>query len=141
MIGPIPPNEFVFMSCSVKSVTSSAAYVHRVPCTTKLRFGLSRGASLKQTPPLDFLACRSLGRQVLFRGPLRRQWVRMQLPNVNNFIKDLRYGVTYNICAYRKLSVQEMTCAMQVFIQQQGSRQPKQGSVVKIFSLVGLADE
>jgi hypothetical protein len=53
----------------------------------------------------------------------------------------LRYGVTYNICAYRKLSVQEMTCAMQVFIQQQGSRQPKQGSVVKIFSLVGLADE
>lgn len=65
----------------------------------------------------------------------------MQLPNVDNFIKDWQHGVTYNICAYRKLSVQEMTRAMQVFMQQQGERQPKQGSVVKIFSLVGLGDQ
>jgi hypothetical protein len=65
----------------------------------------------------------------------------MQLPNVDNFIKDWQHGVTYNICAYRKLSVQEMTRAMQVFMQQQGERHPKQGSVVKIFSLVGLGDQ
>ncbi|PRY04166.1 hypothetical protein [Paraburkholderia sp. BL25I1N1] len=65
----------------------------------------------------------------------------MQLPNVDNFIKDSQHGVTYNICAYRKLSVQEMTRAMQVFIQQQGKRQPKQGTVVKIFSLLGLGDQ
>ncbi|PRX28189.1 hypothetical protein B0G75_112132 [Paraburkholderia sp. BL18I3N2] len=65
----------------------------------------------------------------------------MQLPNVDNFIKDSQHGVTYNICAYRKLSAQEMTRAMQVFIQQQGGRQPKQGSVVKIFSLLGFGDQ
>jgi hypothetical protein len=65
----------------------------------------------------------------------------MQLPNVDNFIKDWQHGVTYNICAYRKLSAQEMTRAMQVFIQQQGERQPKPGTVVKIFSLVGLGDQ
>lgn len=65
----------------------------------------------------------------------------MQLPNVDNFIKDRLHGVTYNICAYRKLSCQEMTRAMQVFIQQQGEHQPKQGTVVKIFSLLGLGDE
>lgn len=65
----------------------------------------------------------------------------MQLPNVDNFIKDPLHGVTYNICAYRKLSGQEMTHAMQVFVQQQGECQPKQGSVVKIFSLIGLGDE
>jgi hypothetical protein len=64
----------------------------------------------------------------------------MQLPNVDNFIKDWQHGVTYNICAYRKLSAQEMARAMQVFIQQQGERQPKQGSVVKIFSVIGLGD-
>ncbi|TDY17060.1 hypothetical protein B0G81_8240 [Paraburkholderia sp. BL6665CI2N2] len=64
----------------------------------------------------------------------------MPLPKVDNFIKNQRNGVTYNICAYRKLSAEEMTCAMQVFIQQQGERQSKQGSVVKIFSLVGLFD-
>jgi hypothetical protein len=64
----------------------------------------------------------------------------MQLPNIDNFIKDWQHGVTYNICAYRKLSGQEMMRAMQVFIQQQGERQPKQGSVVKIFSLAGLDD-
>ncbi|WP_234475825.1 hypothetical protein [Paraburkholderia nemoris] len=65
----------------------------------------------------------------------------MQLPNIDNFIKDREHGVTYNICAYRKLSSQEMTRAMQVFIQQQGGRQPKPGTVVKIFSLVGLGDQ
>ena len=65
----------------------------------------------------------------------------MQLPNVDNFIKDFQHGVTYNICAYSKLSGQEMTRAMQVFIQQQGEHQPKQGSVVKIFSLVGLGEQ
>ncbi|MFL9894213.1 hypothetical protein [Paraburkholderia sp. RL17-381-BIF-C] len=64
----------------------------------------------------------------------------MQLPYVDNFIKDWQHGVTYNICAYRKLSGQEMARAMQVFIQQQGERQPKQGSVVKIFSVIGLGD-
>ncbi|CAE6840100.1 hypothetical protein [Paraburkholderia nemoris] len=65
----------------------------------------------------------------------------MQLPNIDNFIKDPEHGVTYNICAYRKLASQEMTRAMQVFIQQQGGRQPKPGTVVKIFSLVGLGDQ
>lgn len=65
----------------------------------------------------------------------------MQLPTVDNFIKDSKTGVTYNICAYRKLSGQEMTRAMQIFVQQQGEHQPKQGSVVKIFSLVGLGDQ
>jgi hypothetical protein len=65
----------------------------------------------------------------------------MQLPDVDNFIRDSQYGITYNICAYRKLSVQEMTRAMQVFVQQQGKRQPKQGSVVKIFSLVGFGEQ
>ncbi|WP_258194184.1 MULTISPECIES: hypothetical protein [unclassified Paraburkholderia] len=64
----------------------------------------------------------------------------MQLPNVDNFIKDRQHGVTYNICAYRRLSGQEMTRAMQVFIQQQGEHQPKPRTVVKIFSLVGLDD-
>lgn len=64
----------------------------------------------------------------------------MQLPHVDNFIKDCQHGVTYNICAYRKLSGQEMARAMQVFIQQQGKRQPKQGSVIKIFSVIGLGD-
>ena len=39
----------------------------------------------------------------------------MQLPNVNNLIKDSLKGVTYNICAYRKLSQQELTRTMQVF--------------------------
>ncbi|MFM0113453.1 hypothetical protein [Paraburkholderia nemoris] len=65
----------------------------------------------------------------------------MQLPNVDNFIKDWQHDVTYNICAYRKLTVQEMMRAMEVFVQQQGARQPKHGSVVKIFSVVGLADQ
>jgi hypothetical protein len=65
----------------------------------------------------------------------------MQLPNVDNFIKDGQYGVTYNICAYRKLSPQEMTRAMDVFIQQQGQFRPKHGTVIKIFSLIGLGDE
>lgn len=65
----------------------------------------------------------------------------MQLPNVDNFIKDPQHGVTYNICAYRKLSGEEMMRAMQVFVQQQEGRHPKQGTVVKIFSLTGLNDE
>lgn len=64
----------------------------------------------------------------------------MQLPNIDNFFKDSQRGVTYNVCAYRKLSDQEMTRALQVFIQQQGKRQPRPGTVIKIFSLVGLGD-
>jgi hypothetical protein len=64
----------------------------------------------------------------------------MQLPNVDNFIKDRQHGVTYNICAYRKLSPDEMTRAMRIFIQQQEGRTPARGSVVKIFSLAGLDD-
>jgi hypothetical protein len=64
----------------------------------------------------------------------------MQLPHVDNFIKDRQQGVTYNICAYRKLSWDEMTRAMQIFIQQQDGRKPARGTVVKIFSLAGLGD-
>ena len=65
----------------------------------------------------------------------------MQLPNVDNLIKDRHHGVTYNVCAYRKLSREEMTRAMQVFIQQQEGRHPRRGTVVKIFSMAGLSDE
>ncbi|MFL9911333.1 hypothetical protein [Paraburkholderia sp. RL17-337-BIB-A] len=64
----------------------------------------------------------------------------MQLPNVDNFIKNWQQGVTYNICAYRKLSRDEMTRAMRIFIQQQEGREPARGTVVKIFSLAGLED-
>lgn len=64
----------------------------------------------------------------------------MQLPSVDNFVKDQNYGITYNICAYRELSQEEMMRAVQVFIQQQGGRQPRQGTVVKIFSVIGLND-
>jgi hypothetical protein len=64
----------------------------------------------------------------------------MQLPNVDNFIKDSQQGVTYNICAYRKLSQDEMMRAMRIFIQQQEGRRPARGAVVKIFSLAGLDD-
>jgi len=64
----------------------------------------------------------------------------MQLPNVDNFIKDRQHGVTYNVCAYRKLSQDEMTRAVQIFIQQQEGRKPTRGAVVKIFSLAGFDD-
>ena len=64
----------------------------------------------------------------------------MQLPSVDNFVKDRQYGITYNICAYRELSREEMMRAVQVFIQQQGGRQPRQGAVVQIFSVIGLND-
>jgi hypothetical protein len=64
----------------------------------------------------------------------------MQLPNIDNFIKDRQQGVTYNICAYRKLSREEMIRAMHIFIQQQEGRKPAKGTIVKIFSLAGLDD-
>jgi hypothetical protein len=64
----------------------------------------------------------------------------MQLPNVDNFITNWQQGVTYNICAYRKLSPDEMSRAMHIFIQQQEGRKPTRGIVVKIFSLAGLDD-
>lgn len=62
----------------------------------------------------------------------------MQLPSVDNFVKDPRLGITFNICAYRKLSGEEMMRAVQVFTQQQGGYRPRQGTVVKIFSVIGL---
>jgi hypothetical protein len=64
----------------------------------------------------------------------------MQLPSVDNFVKDPTHGITYNICAYRKLSEEEMMRAVQVFNQQQGGYRPRQGGVVKIFSVIGLND-
>jgi hypothetical protein len=64
----------------------------------------------------------------------------MQLPSVDNFVIDQQHGITYNICAYRKLSWDEMMRAVQVFNQQQGGRPPRQGAVVKIFSVMGLND-
>ncbi|MCX4175817.1 LysR substrate-binding domain-containing protein [Paraburkholderia madseniana] len=39
-----------FMSCSVKSMTPSAAYLHRLLRTTKLSFGLSRGRFSQANP-------------------------------------------------------------------------------------------
>lgn len=38
------------MSCSVKSMTPSAAYLHRLLRTTKLSFGLSRGRFSQANP-------------------------------------------------------------------------------------------
>jgi hypothetical protein len=65
----------------------------------------------------------------------------MQLPSVDNLVKDLQRGITYNICAYRTLSWEERMRAVQVFMQQQGMNQPRQGAVVKIFSVIGLNDQ
>jgi hypothetical protein len=62
----IRPQRARLMSGSVNNVTQSAARVRSLLPATKLGVGLSRGASLSQPKPLDFFACRSLGRQVSF---------------------------------------------------------------------------
>ncbi|MFT4068088.1 hypothetical protein [Paraburkholderia sp.] len=65
----------------------------------------------------------------------------MQLPSVDNFVRDLQQGITYNICAYRKLSWDERMRAVQIFMQQQGVNQPRRGTVIKIFSVIGLIEQ
>jgi hypothetical protein len=65
----------------------------------------------------------------------------MQLPSVDNLVRDRQHGITYNICAYRKLSRDEITRAMQIIAQQKRGHKSRQGRIVKIFSMIGFIGE
>ncbi|AMU14856.1 hypothetical protein A3203_17960 [Burkholderia cenocepacia] len=63
----------------------------------------------------------------------------MQLPNVDNLIKDPTRNIVFNVCAYRELTRAEMVRAVQIFLRQNGRRKFKPGTVVKIISLIGAS--
>jgi hypothetical protein len=65
----------------------------------------------------------------------------MQLPSVDNLVRDPQRGITYNICAYRKLSRDEIARAMRVIAQQQRGHHARREKVIKIFSMIGFNGE
>lgn len=63
----------------------------------------------------------------------------MQMPSVENLIKDSANGVTYKVLAYRALTRQELLYALATYQQQAGKRKPKKGTTVTIVSVIGAA--
>ncbi len=60
----------------------------------------------------------------------------MQMPGVNNFIKDPTGG-KYNIVAYRKLSKEEMIQMVRLYLSQKGNKKTGKGQTVRIETIIG----
>mgnify|MGYP000957780634 CR=1 FL=1 len=61
----------------------------------------------------------------------------MEMPSVENTIKDAERGVTYVVMAYRTLTRAEVLSAVGSFLGQK-KRKPKRGSVVRIITILGF---
>lgn len=61
----------------------------------------------------------------------------VQMPDVENGLKDTPDDIKYTIMAYHKLSSEEMHKAVQQYINQNGGKKPPRGSEIVITWTLG----
>ncbi len=61
----------------------------------------------------------------------------MQLPNIDNVLKDPKKNITYIIMAYRKLTREKMVLAVRHYHSQRKAKKPKRGQTITIYTIIG----
>lgn len=64
----------------------------------------------------------------------------MEMPKIDNIVRDSRLGVTVNVKAYRKLTPAELTRAIAHFRSTKQGKSLKRNSTYVILSIIGIRE-